>query len=206
MKKFKELLESPVAVIGDWDGFKDKKSTHIAWTAFYKNIYKIIGETTYKGKTVKIAQKDNMFFMGDFGKEYIGLPNERKVFVSLIQAEIIKRKDIKDNFEYKNPIQIQKIEVTNEKLQGVALAFYKYFLSEGYTIISGMVQFDGARKIYSRLSKDYRIKADVIDDSEYITLKKNTDIFHGKDDWDFDENIWSYDFKKSNIKIALIKI
>jgi hypothetical protein len=199
----KDLSETPVAVLGDWDGFKDKKSTHISYGAFLSKEYSIIGSTKYKDKEVLIVQKDNHYLMGTFGIEYKNKPNERKVFVVLIEAEIMPRKNIKDNFKYKKPVQVKKVEVTGEKRRGVGSTFYKYFLSKGYTIISDMIQFDGARKLYSSLSKHPGIQADIIDDSEYKTLIKDTIVDQGYEDWDFDDEIWSYGFEKANIRIAL---
>ena len=66
-----------------------------------------------------------------------------------------------------------------------------------------MIQFNGARKLYDSLSREKLIIADIIDDQERKTLKHNIRVDSGKEDWDFDIDLWSYDFNKSHIRIAL---
>ena len=58
---FVDLNESPVAVIGDWDGFKDNKSIHISKKGFDKGLYEIVGETKYKDRKTYIYVTRNEF-------------------------------------------------------------------------------------------------------------------------------------------------
>ena len=199
---FADLNESPVAVIGDRDGFKDNKSIHISKKGFDKGLYEIVGETKYKDRKMYICHEKripDMYFFGVFGKE-----EEREVFVAFAQLKIIRRDDLKQ-IGYKNPIQMSKVEVHNQRLSGIGKTFYRWFIMNKYTIISDLVQFDGARALYDSLSRDSDIIADIIDDQERHFLKTDVRVDSGKEDWDFDTELWSYDFDKANIRIALYK-
>jgi len=194
-KKFKELLESPVAVIGDWDGFKVE--TDSITVRVLEKYWSLEDAIKFKRHALEIYSQNNTFILGTFGTE-----NDKEVFVIFTRLKIIKRKDINVKLKYKNPIQIKKVETIKElRGQGYATFLYKWFLSKRYSIVSDIVQFDGARKIYDKLSKNQNINADLINDVDSIILKKNININSGKEDWDFDSNIWSYDFDKANIKL-----
>ena len=86
---------------------------------------------------------------------------------------------------------------------GYATLFYNWFISKGYNIISDMVQFDGDRKLFDKLSRNKKIQADIIDDQEAIILKYDTRVYSGEEDWDFDTDIWSHSHNKNHIRIAL---
>lgn len=204
---FVHLNESPVAVIGDWDGFKDNQSIHIAKRGFDKGLYEIIGESIYNNKKVYICREKRLpddYFFGVFGKEQETSGKERDVFIAFAQLKTIKRDDLKQ-MGYKNPIQTSKIEVFNSRLRGIGKSFYRWFIMNKYTLISDMVQFDGARKLWDSLSRDTDIICDVIDDQERKVIKHNTRVNSGEEDWDFDTNIWDFSFDKAHIRMAIYK-
>lgn len=198
----KIINESPVAVIGDWDGFKDTKSIHIAKRGFEKGLYEILGETNLRDKKLLIVREKRnpqIFFIGAFGKE-----DEREVFIAFGQLNTIKRDDLK-TLGYNKPIQTSKVEIFTTRLAGLGKTFYKWFIYNKYTLISDMVQYDGARKLWDSLSRETKFNADVIDDQERKILKRDVRIDSGEEDWDFDSELWSYDFDKANIRFAIYK-
>ena len=199
------LNESPVAVIGDWDGFKDNKSIHIAKRGFDKGLYEIIGESTYDNKKIYVCREKrlpDLYFFGVFGKETEPSGREKEVFIAFAQLKTIKRDDLKQ-MGYKNPLQTSKVEVFNTRLRGIGKSFYRWFIMNKYTLISDMIHFDGARKLWDSLSRDTDLICDVIDDQERKVIKHDTRVDSGEEDWDFDTDIWDYSFNKAHIRIAL---
>ena len=66
---------------------------------------------------------------------------------------------------YNNPIQMSKVETTKGfKDKGYGKLLYAWFIHNNYTLISDMIQFNGARKLYDSLSREKLIIADIIDD------------------------------------------
>lgn len=196
------LNESPVAVIDDWKGFETKdlrigkKGMQLDWNL----------EDTIKdkyGHTIQIYSCDNKYILGAWGHE----DDERKkeVFVVIVQLKITKRPDL-TKMGYSNPIQMSKVETSKGfKDKGYGKLLYAWFIHNDYTLISDMIQFSGARKLYDSLSREKSVIADVIDDQERKILKHDTRIDSGKEDWDFDTDIWDYSFDKSHIRIAVYK-
>ena len=214
MNAFREYVrqtlmnESPIAVVGDWDGFKDNKSIHIAKRGFDKGLYEIVGKTFYNNKPVIICREKrlpDLYFFGSFGKETESSGKERDVFIAFAQLKTLKRDDLKSQIGYNNPIQTSKIEVFDNRLKGIAKTFYKWFIDNDYTLISDMVQYDGARKLWDSLSREPSIICDIIDDQRRSILKHNTRVESGEDFWDFDTKLWSYDFDKAHIRFAIYK-
>ena len=158
---FQQLNESPVAVIDDWKGFETKdlrigkKGIQLDWNL----------EDTMKDKynhTLHVYSCNNKYILGAWGHEN----DERKkeVFVVIVQLEVIQRKDLRQ-MGYNNPIQMSKVETTKGfKDKGYGKLLYAWFIHNNYTLISDMIQFNGARKLYDSLSREKLIIADIIDD------------------------------------------
>ena len=197
---FQKLNEAPVAVIDDWKGFESKdvrigkKGIKLDWDL----------EDTIKdkyGHIVQIYSCGNKYILGAWGHEN----DERKkeVFIVIVQLDIIPRKDL-HQMGYDNPIQMSRVETTKGfKDKGYGKLLYTWFIHNDYTLISDMVQYNGIRKTYDSLSREKSIIADIIDDQERKILKTDVRVDSGKEDWDFDTELRSYDFNKSHIRIAL---
>jgi hypothetical protein len=202
-EEFRNFLnESPVAILGDWNGFKSKdlrigkKGIELDWTLKDKIKDK-------EGHILEIYCCENKYILGSWGIE----DNEREkpVFVVMVQLQILKRTDLKQ-MNFSNPIQMSKVETSKGfKDRGLAKLLYSWFIFNNYTLISDMVQFDGARKLYDSLSRENNIIADIIDDQNKNVLKHNVRVDSGLEDWDFDNEIWDYSFDKSHIRIALYR-
>jgi len=195
-----QINEAPVAVIDDWKGFETKdlrigkKGIQLDWNL----------EDTLKdkyGHTVQIYSCNNKYILGAWGHEET--ERKKEVFIVIVQLKITKRTDLKQ-MGYNNPIQMSKVETSKGfKDKGYGKLLYSWFIHNHYTLISDMIQFNGARKLYDSLSREKLIIADIIDDQERKILKHNTSVESGLEDWDFDTELWSYDFDKSHIRIAL---
>lgn len=194
----KKLNEMPIAVLGDWDGFKDNKSVHISKRGFDRGLYNELDSFMYDNHSFYVVKESKTYYLGTWGKEF-----DNDVFVVFVQLQVIERPDLKQ-IGYKRAIQMSKVETSkNERFKGYASQLYFWFLIRGYVIVSDSVQFDGARKIYDKLSRFSNIKADLVDVVERKILKTDVKIDSGIEDWDFDTDVWSYDFKKSDIRIVL---
>ncbi len=202
-KEFREFInESPVAVIDDWGGFKTKdlrigkRGIELDW--------KLEDDVKDKfGHKLQIYSCDKKYILGAWGHE----DDERRkeVFIVMVQLKITPRNDLK-NMGYTKPIQTSKVETSKGfKDKGLAKLFYSWFLYNKYTLISDMIQFNGARKLWDSLSRETKFNADVIDDQERKILKRDVRIDSGEEDWDFDSELWSYDFDKANIRFAIYK-
>ena len=208
MERFKSELreflnESPVAVLGDWGGFsvKTERISKIVMDKFW-----LIQDTIQDVKKHKISiykcKNTDDYVMGTWGVEDDS--RKREVFIVITQLKILKRNDLKNM--YTNPIQMSKVETeVSFRGKGYTKLLYSWFIFNNYTLISDMIQFDGARKLYDSLSRERNIIADVIDDQERKVLKHNVRIDSGSEDWDFDNEIWDYSFDKAHIRIALYK-
>lgn len=202
-KGFIEFLnESPVAVIDDWDGFKTKdlrigkKGIELDW-----ELEDDVTDTF--GHKLHIYSCDKKYILGAWG--YEDDERRKEVFIVMVQLQISPRNDLK-NIGYVKPIQTSRVETSKGfKDKGLARLLYSWFLYNKYTLISDMIQFNGARKLWDSLSRETGFNADVIDDQERKILKQNVRINSGNEDWDFDSELWSYDFDKSNIRFAIYK-
>lgn len=201
-KSFKDLLlETPQAIIDDWGGFK-VSTTRISKRVIDK-FWTVLEEATDQGKPYLIIQSKenpNLYNLGAMGHE-----NEREVFIIITSLKILPRTHLKSLI--KNPIQMSEVEtMSGFKGQGFATLLYKWFLNKDYTIISDNTQYNGARKLYDRLSKNHNIKADLFDDESKQFLKKDIDVDSGEEDWDFDSKLWSINADKSHLLICLRKV
>ena len=202
---FRDMLnEMPVAVLGDWDN-KIIKSITITRKVIEKN-WKHLDTTSYNSHKLEVytMESHDIYMLGAWGYEELdGI--KKDVFIVITQGNLAKRRDLTSQFkEFKNVYQMKKISTEPPfRGKGYASFLYMYLIYNGMEIVSDMVQYDGARATYSKLSRLPSIKAYIIDAYEKEIIKKDTIVKQGFDDWDFDEEVWSYDFKKSNILIVL---
>lgn len=97
-----------------------------------------------------------------------------------------------------------KVKETSQG-SGIALMTYKSIIKKQNIIIIGdEVQFFGARRLWSKLSREVDVRVDIIDlYSEKVLILK-----HDTDDWDFDKRVWSNgdlgDYSKINTNFNVI--
>lgn len=108
---------------------------------------------------------------------------------------------------HKAPYQVKYVKMSSDfRSEGRGTNIYRSLIVEqGITIVSDFVQFNGARFLYAKLSKDTDIRCDIYDNEKEEIILKDYKVDHGGEDWDFDDRIWSYDDSKRNILIVLSK-
>lgn len=104
--------------------------------------------------------------------------------------------------------QVLGVDVkSSNRGDGFATSVYKYFVQEEkFSLLGDKEQYFGARKLWTRLSKELDVKVDIIDIENKKILEKDVILHHGSDDWDFDKRVWSYTPEKKNIRCILTKI
>lgn len=88
--------------------------------------------------------------------------------------------------------------------QGFATDVYRYLTLElGYSILGDKEQYLGARKLWTRLSKDDDLKVDIVNIATGEILFSDYEIKHGKADDSFDPNVWTTDDSTHHIRTLL---
>ena len=192
--------EMSIVVLGDRKTIM--KSSNIGKLGISK-YWKKLDSFKYKKYDIEIYKsKSHKYILGVWG-----LTNDDKeVFIIITEVSPIKRNDLKQ-LGYKKAIQMKSLETSEDfRDQGFAKLLYKWFISNGYSIVADMVQFDGTRRLYASLSEHKDIKADIVDVTEHKEIESDTIISQDKfEDWDFDERVWSYDYDKQHIRIVLTR-
>lgn len=199
--KFREYLEnleeSPIAFRGNLPN--KHFTTRISKTVIDLQ-WNLIGTLKIGSKILEVRnlqkESDTFYIVGEF---FPDLHNDRKnAFGVYCWLEL---KDLK---KYKT---VQKI-ITAQEMRGkdIATELYKFLVNkEKVQIISGAIQFFGARKLWAKLSREAVV--DVIDIKTNKVLEKNVLLKHGESDEDFDKKYYgdseNGDFTKDNIRFLL---
>jgi hypothetical protein len=131
-----------------------------------------------------------------------------RVFVEVFKIGLTRYKSVESKTGYKKLINVDGVAIIKSlQNKGISKFIYKYLVNElGYTILSDEHQFYGARKLWSRLSKELDVKVDIIDITKKEIITKNVILHHGDYDSDFDKAIWSYNDDKKHLRSVLTKI
>ena len=104
-----------------------------------------------------------------------------------------------------NYYEVDTIYVSKDfRGSGIASKLYTYFAKNlNYSILSSDMQRFGARKLWSKLSKNPNLTINAIDFNNKEILENNIIINHGTKDEEFDNRFWSYNNDKKNIRFIL---
>lgn len=204
IKESKEVLqEMSIAGKGDWKPNKDMveyKSANVVRIK-WKLIDKFIPKN---GIELELRMLNNEYIAGRFILN--GDDEEFEIFLHMNMSE-----DKETSKIFKISKQLMNVDGVKVKEtaqgSGIALMTYKSIIkNQNIIIIGDEVQFFGARRLWSKLSREVDVRVDIIDlDSEKV-LEKDVILKHGTDDWDFDKRVWSYDYDKKYIRLILKEI
>jgi len=90
--------------------------------------------------------------------------------------------------------------------RGIALKLYKMLVEDGYVILGDEVQYFGARRLWTKLSKRFDVVISIININTGDILEKDVDLTHGFEDYEFDDRVWSYTDEKKDIRLLLEKV
>ena len=204
-KEWMKMYESPVYSPGNWeDGFKKPLNKTLMLQDY----------EIYKSK--KLYLKDNLvnfvWLYNDtkkeiiIGFEYTDKMNAERI-VDVGYVDLLRDKSIEQiKKDYIPLYQVSKIFIDKKyRKMGLGQLTYLSILEDlKFNIISDGIQFDGPKYIYSKFSHFKDIYCDIVDVKTKEIIKENYKIYYNpKEFWDFDKDIWSYDFNKHNIRIIL---
>ena len=200
------MNEMSIAGYGDWEPSKEMIGTKSA-LVLRKKWFKIDNIRTYTNKTLEVYKdsKSEYFIAGNFITSSEG--DER--FEIDFEIEMKEHKGIASDFKIKQRLMnVDGVRVkTTKQGDGISTEMYKSLVkNENIIILGDEIQYFGARKLWSRLSKSIDVVVDIIDVKTNIYLEKDVLLKHGNEDWDFDNRVWSYDYDKKNIRLLLKEI
>lgn len=183
------MNEAPIAMVGDWENHTFKNDIG------FKKQFTVDANWTLKD-TILINNKEiNIYKSKENGKTYIlGVPGtleNKKGIIEVSRGKLRSMKSVQNHTKHKNAMQMEQIYTHKDyRGEGITSKFYAWLISvEGYQIVSDAEQYDGARKIYSNLSKNFNV--DIYDNINNKTMKTNYDLVHGEEYWEFDEDVYS---------------
>lgn len=197
------IREMSIAGKGDWKPSNDMIASMSTFILDKKWIY--VDEQKHEHLIYRIYKQNNTYIAGYYIENKQG---ETKFEVDF-EIKLSPDNETKHIFRISKPLMNVDKVLVQETAQGrgIATMMYKFLVKkEGYAILGDEVQFFGARRLWSKLSKEIDVRVDIIDlDSEKV-LEKDVILKHGTDDWDFDKRVWSYDFDKKHIRLILKEI
>ena len=204
IKESKEVLqEMSIAGKGDWKPNKDMveyKSANVV-----KIKWKLIDKFTPKnGIALELRTLNNEYIAGRFVLN--GDDEEFEIFLHMNMSEDTETSSVFKISKILMNVDGVKVKETAQG-SGIALMTYKSIIkNQNIIIIGDEVQFFGARRLWSKLSREVDVRVDIIDLYSEKVLEKDVILKHGTDDWDFDKRVWSYDYDKKYIRLILKEI
>ncbi len=202
-KREEVLQEMSIAGKGDWKPNEDMveyKSANVV-----KLKWKLIDKFTSKnGIELELRTLHDEYIAGRFILN--GVDEE---FEILLHMNMSEDKETASEFKIsKKLMNVDGVKVKETSQgSGIALMTYKSIIKKQNIIIIGdEVQFFGARRLWSKLSREVDVRVDIIDLYSEKVLEKDVILKHGTDDWDFDKRVWSYDYDKKYIRLILKEI
>jgi hypothetical protein len=207
------LKESPAAAYGNMLASPSYFYTEIS-AQFFRENWNIVGEITINNDILTIGHMKNndldVYVAGYFDEkiEDFGSYKETKeIFFVLLQAYLKKDNYVEQHFPYKNVYSMAAIKVSSDaQTQGIASGFYTWLLNQGIILRSDQLQYNGARRLWAKLSKYDHLVVDVLDIKNNKIVAKNEQLYHGFKEDDFDKRYWSRNDDKKDIVFILTKV
>lgn len=132
---------------------------------------------------------------------------EKERFKIIFMIQFSNKKSLAFKTGSKKLMNVDGVASSDEgefRRSGIAVYVYKYFVKEkGWHILGDKEQFYGARKLWSRLSKELDVKVDIINTETNEIEFEDIILHHGKYDEDFDARLWSYEGNKEHLRSVL---
>lgn len=209
---FKEMFNQneSKAEMGDWEGgelvldYTDKE--------FHYKKSILIDKLDIGGKEMKLMQYRNSgkYMLGYDETLIIDTKNgeeEVEKFANVLYIDFEKQASLGHNLGNNKLYRVKEVAVSNKKdmqSKGIATAVYKYFVQKkGWDLLSDSHQYYGAKRLWSRLSKELDVRVDLVDVKKREIFDTNVTLHHGKYDEDFDKRVWSLGEDKLHIRCIL---
>lgn len=199
--KFRDYIkEMSIAGYGNWKPTKEMVGTKSA--VVVKNDWTEIG-TVKSGSYVYTTYKlHDSYILGHF----ITTSSNDEMFEVVFSIDLREHRMTANAFNIRNRLMNVDGVMSAETKRGDGLAIYMYKLlvkKEKFIILGDELQYFGARRLWSRLSKHADVTVDIIDTNSEKYLEKDVVLHHGSNDWEFDARVWSYNHDKKHIRLLL---
>jgi len=203
------INEMPEVGNGNWETYTDElEEIGDVWT---KQHWKFITNIKTKKGIFELRKSSSSetFILGSFGKVY-DADSLEDIDKFEVVANLKLYKDIGEGKRYgvKKLVQVNSVVIEEDhRDKKIGLKLYKYLVNNlGYSLMSDELQYFGARRLYSRLSKNIDINVKVIDLNKEEVLENDIRLNHGKSNHEFDPKYYSNDNSKSHIRFIITKI
>ena len=195
------IKEMSIAGYGDWNPSKHLIGTRGATVVKLKWVL-IDTFITKCGMELELRTLKNEYMVGRFVTTF----TNDLIFEQFLHMKMSEQSDIAEAFGITSKLLNVDGVMVDDSSQGdgiAALTYSSIVKNQDVVIISDEVQFFGARKLWSRLSKQKDVRVHIIDIDSETYLEKNAQIYQGDDDSDFDKRIWCRDFDNKYIRLIL---
>lgn len=204
--------DAPVAILEDWyygvEEFLGSIGLHSATTkwklleTFSGNEYNIPNDLEFRqlNNNLNFVLGYKTIVKDDHSED----SSER--FKVVFRIDCTRKSTLDHIFETKKIIKVNSAAVLEEyRDYKISLMIYKFLVEElGYAILSDSVQFNGARRLWARLSRESSsVTVDVVDVNSKKIVDKNVTLNHGIIPTDYDRRVWSQDNSKADIRFLL---
>jgi hypothetical protein len=217
MQTFNEyLFEMSIAMLGDWkDGYANL--TPISKLVTDKN-WELITTIEISGDVYELRKlkEKEVYILGKFVEaEDLELTTNELVTKFNVVFQINLGRDYKVESQlsriggnYTRIANVNGVVVdTSMQGKGIALTIYKWLVNDqGFVIMGDSKQYFGARKLWSKLSKQHDIVVDLVDIKRGKLIESHVKLHQGDHETDFDARLWSLGKEKKNIRPVLRKI
>jgi hypothetical protein len=192
------LLEMPQAVIGDFDWDEAKlRVTDIGIEKYWKTVGKLEAPT---GALDIVQCRENWMVGRMHARDTVPDRQEFRALIS-VEGEVPSRKT-----PYRNPLIIRFVYVSTERrARGLATSLYQWFVEQDYTPIGDQEQYNGARRLWARLSTLPGYAVDILNVYTGRVVKTGVTLLQGAVELDFDKNVWSLDERLVHFRPVLRK-
>ena len=192
------LLEVPQAMLGDFDW--DEAKLRLTDTGVEK-YWKTVGQLpTPSGKLDIIQCRENWMVGGMHPRDTIPDRQEFRAFIN-VEGEVPSRIT-----PYRKPLIVRFIYVSTERrTRGLAISLYSWLVQQGYTLIGDQEQYNGARRLWARLSTLPGYAVDLLNIYTGKVVKTGVTLHQGANELDFDKEVWSADEKLVHLRPVLRK-
>lgn len=127
-----------------------------------------------------------------------------KDYLIITEATLQDEPTFKSKFKLNNAYRVYEIiSIPNYRGLGIGMNLYKLWVNNGLNIFGDFEQFFGARKLWSKISKESDVTVDIVDITKGEYIENNTVVHHGDFDHEFDDRVWSRGNEKYNIRLLL---
>ena len=178
----------PRAIKGDYNIANDLRTLNVDDMKNYKFVDYVGKYSLYKRINIHVNSINNYHYILGHNNR-IGFRKVAKLYFNKIE----------DYYEV-DTIYVSKLL----RGENIATNLYTYFSKIlDYTILSSNMQRFGARKLWSKLSRDSSLIVNIFDFENKKIIEENVEIYHGDLDEEFDKRVWSYDIEKKHIRLIL---